>query len=264
MSYNPKKENVSKLNRFLYIQTISKELDAFHKKNVYERYDKAEEEIKDGLYKDILSNRIVYWNTQKEKEVKTIGANPTKELAKTRLDNIRATKDCTPAIFNAMVEYIKMEFEHTMNLGHSEAFIYLNNLEQDSVDLVHPTPLNTFEFKGDLKHFYKQCIEYEVIDSKTSLDSFTMAFDGLDIRDFNEFQFKFKQDNHCVYFFDQLNEKKLINQKYVQNNKVIEKLCNIKNVHSKRENYKNNKKGGEKEGTPKGIDYINELINSLK
>ena len=129
MSYNPKKENVRKLNHLLYMKSITPELEAFHKKNVYERYDKAEEEVKEGLYKDILSNRMVYWLTQKEKEVKTIGANPTKELAKTRLDNIRATKDCTPVIFNAMVEYIKMESEHTMNLGHSESFIYLNNID---------------------------------------------------------------------------------------------------------------------------------------
>jgi hypothetical protein len=158
-----------------------------------------------------------------------------------------------------------MEFEHTMNLGHSEAFIYLNNIEQDSVDLVHPTPINTFEFKGDLKHFYKQCIEYEVIDSETSLDSFKMAFDGGDLRGFDDFVFKFKQDNHCVYFFDQLDKKKFIHQKYVtKRNMVIEILCNIKNVHSKRVNYKDNKKGGEKEGTPQNIDYINKLINSLK
>ena len=187
MSYNPKKENVSKLNRFLYIQTITKELDAFHKKNVYERYDKAEEEIKDGLYKDILSNRIVYWNTQKEKEVKTIGANPTKELAKIRLDNIRATKDCTPAIFNAMVEFIKMEFEHTMNLGHSDAFIYLNSeatiVTPHSKKLINTKPDYTFQYMGDINHFYKQCIEYKVISSATLLDSFKMAFGGGNLKD---------------------------------------------------------------------------------
>ena len=119
---------------------------------------------------------------------------------------------------------------------------------------MHPTPINTFEFKGDLKHFYKQCIEYEVIDSKTSLDSFKMAFDGGDLRGFDDFVFKFKQDNHCVYFFDQLDKKKLINQKYVQNNRIIEHLGNIKNVHALRDNYKNSQKG-----EPINIQYINSI-----
>lgn len=259
MSYIPKKENIIKLNDFVYNTSVTKELQKFHKKSIYEKYDKAEEEIKEGLYKELCSQRIVFWFAQKKIEADTIAKNPTKENAENRMKELKKIKDCTPAIFDAMVEYIKMEFEHLKNLGHTEAYSYLCNIGQDSVDLAHTTPFKTFEFKGDLKHFYKQCIEHKVIDSKTSLDSFQMAFSGDNLRGFDDFVFKFKQDNHCVYFFDQLDEKNLINQKYIQNNKVIEKLCNIKNVHSKRENYKNSKSG-----TPKGIDYINNLINSLK
>ena len=259
MSYTPKKENIIKLNDWVYKTSVTGELQKFHKKNVYERYDKGEEEVKEGLYKELCSQRIVFWYAQRNIEADTIAKNPTKENAENRMRELRKIKDCTPIIFGAMVNYLKDDLEHIKNLGHTEAYSYLCNVLDESNKLVTPTPFETFEFKGDISNFYKQCIEYEVIDNETSLDSFKMAFDGGDLRGFDDFVFKFKQDNHCVYFFDQLNEKNLINYSYVNNNRVIEHLGNINNVHSKRDNYKNSKSG-----TPKGIDYINELINSLK
>ena len=259
MSYTPKKENIIKMNDFIYKTSVTEELQKFHKKNVYERYDKGEEEVKEGLYKELCSQRIVFWYAQRNIESDTIAKNPTKENTENRMKELRKLGDCTPVIFGAMVNYLKDDLEHIKNLGHTEAYSYLCNVLDESNKLVTPTPFETFKFKGDVSNFYKQCIEYEVIDSETSLDSFKIAFDGGDLRGFDDFVFKFKQDNHCVYFFDQLDEKNLINYSYVNNNRVIEHLGNIKNVHSKRDNYKNSKSG-----TPKGIDYINELIKSLK
>ena len=210
---------------------------------------------------DFMLMRILWWKDRVKKEARTISLNPTTNIARTRINNLKKFKDCTPILMDNIIDFIKNTFEHTLNLGHTDAYSYLCNIDEPIFidEFITPTPFETFEFGGDINHFFKQCVECKVIDSKTSLDSFKMAFNGNDLRGFNDFVFKFKQHNHCVYFFDQLNNKKLINYKFVQNNRIIEHLGNIKNVHSKRENYLNTKIG-----TPKSIEYINDLINSLK
>ena len=252
------KPNKLELNKILWDELTISITDYF---NTRYANTKISDKAKNDLIKGGVSDAVVYWNLQANKEAKTIGRNPKKEIAKKRLNILRQRSDSNEIIIKAVANYIAMEFEHYMNLGHTDAYAYLCDIDEPILidEFITPTPFETFKFKGDISNFYKQCIEYEVIDSKTSLDSFKIAFNGNDLRGFNDFVFKFKQHNHCVYFFDQLNNKKLINYKFVQNNRIIEHLGNIKNVHSKRDNYKNSKLG-----TPKGIDYINELIKSLK
>ena len=252
------KPNKLELNKILWDELTISIRDYF---NTRYANTKISDKAKNDLIKGGVSNAVVYWNLQANKEAKTIGRNPKKEIAKKRLNILRQRSDSNERIIKAVANYIAMEFEHYMNLGHTDAYAYLCDIDEPILidEFITPTPFETFEFSGDINHLFKQCIEYKVIDSKTSLDSFKMAFNGNDLRGFNDFVFKFKQHNHCVYFFDQLNNKKLINYKFVQNNRIIEHLGNIKNVHSKRDNYKNSKSG-----TPKGIEYINDLINSLK
>ena len=252
------KPNKLELNKILWDELTISIRDYF---NTRYANTKISDKAKNDLIKGGVSDAVVYWNLQANKEAKTIGRNPKKEIAKKRLNILRQRSDSNERIIKAVANYIAMEFEHYMNLGHTDAYAYLCDIDEPILidEFITPTPFKTFEFSGDINHLFKQCIEYKVIDSKTSLDSFKMAFNGNDLRGFNDFVFKFKQHNHCVYFFDQLNNKKLINYKFVQNNRIIEHLGNIKNVHSKRENYLNTKIG-----TPKGIEYINDLINSLK
>jgi hypothetical protein len=69
-----------------------------------------------------------------------------------------------------------------MNLGHSEAFIYLCDLQKEEKP-TEPTHYKTFKYKGDLEEFYSKCMEYKVIDSETSLESFKIAFGGVETRD---------------------------------------------------------------------------------
>jgi len=252
------KPNKLELNKILWDELTISIRDYF---NTRYANTKISDKAKNDLIKGGVSDAVVYWNLQANKEAKTIGRNPKKEIAKKRLNILRQRSDSNERIIKAVANYIAMEFEHYMNLGHTDAYAYLCDIDEPILidEFITPTPFETFEFSGDINHLFKQCIEYKLIDSKTSLDSFKMAFNGNDLRGFNDFVFKFKQHNHCVYFFDQLNNKKLINYKFVQNNRIIEHLGNIKNVHSKRENYLNTKIG-----TPKGIEYINDLINSLK
>ena len=252
------KPNKLELNKILWDELTISIRDYF---NTRYANTKVSDKAKNDLIKGGVSDAVVYWNLQANKEAKTIGRNPKKEIAKKRLNILRQRSDSNEIIIKAVANYIAMEFEHYMNLGHTDAYAYLCDIDEPILidEFITPTPFETFEFSGDINHLFKQCIEYKLIDSKTSLDSFKMAFNGNDLRGFNDFVFKFKQHNHCVYFFDQLNNKKLINYKFVQNNRIIEHLGNIKNVHSKRENYLNTKIG-----TPKGIEYINDLINSLK
>ena len=260
-----KKENIAWNIKWIYKTSVFGELEKFHRKNVYERYAPATEEIKKQTFDHLYTERMDWWNKQAKIEERTIAKNPTEKIAQTRMEQLNKQPDCTPIVFEAMVNYLKNQFEHILNLGHTEAYSFLCNIFEPTFlpvlteEFITPTPYETFDYKGDIKHFYNCCLQCEVIDSKTSLNSFKMAFNGNDLSWFDDFVFKFKQHNHCVYFFDQLNNKKLINYKFVQNNRIIEHLGNIKNVHSKRDNYKNSKSG-----TPKGIEYINDLINSLK
>ena len=72
---------------------------------------------------------------------------------------------------------LKDDLEHIKNLGHTEAFIYLCDLQKEEKP-TKPTHYKTFKYKGDLEVFYKNCLAYNVIDDKTSLDSFKMAYNG--------------------------------------------------------------------------------------
>ncbi len=177
MNYTPKKENITKMNKFIVIGILDKELKGFHRKNVYERYANAEEEIKEGLYNQLVSDRLVFWSQQAGTESRTIARTPTRDLAKVRLNNLKEIKDCTPVMFDAIVSYIKAEFEYIMNLGHSEAFVYLCDLQKEEKPTKSLT-YKTFNYRGDIEVFYKNCLAYNVINDKTSLDSFKMAYNG--------------------------------------------------------------------------------------
>ena len=173
----PKKENITKMNKFIVIGILDKELKDFHRKNINERYSEAEDEFKEDMWKNLVSNRLVFWSQQAGTEARTIAQTPTRDLARTRINNLKEMADCTPVILEAIVNYIKAEFEHIMNLGHSEAFIYLCDLQKEEKP-TEPTHYKTFKYKGDLEVFYKNCLAYNVIDDKTSLDSFKMAYNG--------------------------------------------------------------------------------------
>lgn len=173
----PKKENITKMNKFYVIGILDKELKEFHRKNIEEKYPNAENEAKEDMWKNLANNRLVFWSQQAGTEARTIAQTPTRDLARVRINNLKEIKDCTPVILDAIVSYIKAEFEHIMNLGHSEAFVYLCDLKTEE-KLTEPTQYKTFKYRGDLEVFYKNCLAYNVIDNKTSLDSFKMAYNG--------------------------------------------------------------------------------------
>ena len=177
MNYTPKKENITKMNKFIVIGILDKELKDFHRKNIEEKYPNAENEAKEDMWKNLVSNRLVFWSQQAGTEARTIAQTPTRDLARVRINNLKEIKDCTPVILDAVVSYIKAEFEHIMNLGHSEAFVYLCDLQKEEKPTKSIT-YKTFDYRGDIEVFYKNCLAYNVIDDKTSLDSFKMAYNG--------------------------------------------------------------------------------------
>ena len=173
----PKKENITKMNKFYVIGILDKELKDFHRKNIEEKYPNAENEAKEDMWKNLVSNRLVFWSQQAGTEARTIAQTPTRDLARVRINNLKEIKDCTPVILDAVVSYIKAEFEHIMNLGHSEAFVYLCDLQKEEKPTKSIT-YKTFDYRGDIEVFYMNCLAYNVIDDKTSLDSFKMAYNG--------------------------------------------------------------------------------------
>jgi len=163
------------INKSLLSLVFSDELKEFYINHINEKYPKMENDLAKNMIGNLYTTRLVYWNQQVTKELKIIGSNPTKELTQVRLKNIKKNKDCTDKMYYAIIDYLKAEFEHNMNLGNTDAYIYLSNMK---VKNINPITFNTFKFKGDLKRFYKQCVEYKVINKETKLDSFKMAYNG--------------------------------------------------------------------------------------
>ena len=241
---------------------------------VNKRY--ANTKISDKAKKDLIQNTflnaIVYWNLQANKEAKTIRANPTMELAKTRLNNLRKRSDATDLIICAVADYIAKQFEHSMNLGHSDAFIYLNSeatiLTPPSLKLINPTPCFSFQYTGDINHFYSQCISMKVIDSITSLDGFKIAFEGCDYRGEEPLKWTTTQKNHIVYLFDLLLEKKLVHKHIEKDEEFIQinPDVTIGVLMGKTNNQVSKIRASWKQyggTTPSKAEYIENLIASL-
>ncbi|MDA1019256.1 MAG: hypothetical protein O2790_03495, partial [Bacteroidetes bacterium] len=76
------KPNKLELNKILWDELTISIRDYF---NTRYANTKISDKAKNDLIKGGVSNALVYWNLQANKEAKTIGANPTMELAKTRL-----------------------------------------------------------------------------------------------------------------------------------------------------------------------------------
>ena len=258
-----------KLNKILW-----DELNVSIRDYVNTRY--ANTKINDKVKKDLIENTFldafIYWKLQANKEAKTIRANPTMELAKTRLDNLRKRSDATDLIICAVADYIAKEFEHSMNLGHTDAFIYLNSeatiVTPPSIKLINPTPYYGFQYRGDINHFYNQCIEYKVIDSATLLDVFKMAFEGYDYRGYEPLKWTTTQKNHIVYLFDLLLEKKLIH-KHIEKDEEFVQInpdVSIGALMGKTNNQVSKIRASWKQygrTTPSKAEYIENLIASL-
>ena len=252
---------------------LSDELNISIREFVNKRYanTKISDKAKKDLIQNIYLNAIVYWNLQANKEAKTIGANPTMELAKTRLNNLRKRSDATDLIICAVADYIAKQFEHSMNLGHSNAFIYLNSeatiLTPPSLKLINPAPCYSFQYTGYINRFYSQCISMKVIDSTTSLDSFKMAFEGCDYGGKEPLKWTTTQKNHIVYLFDLLLEKKLIH-KHIEKDEEFVQInpdVSIGALMGKTNNQVSKIRASWKQygGTPSKADYIENLVASL-
>jgi len=250
------------------------ELNVSVRESINTRYAKTK--INDKVKKDLIENTffdaVVYWNLQATKEIKTIGANPTMELAKTRLDNLRKRSDATDLIICAVADFIVKHFEHSMNLGHTDAFVYLNSeatiVTPPSIKLINPAPCYGFQYRGDIKHFYNQCIEHKVIDSTTSLDGFKIAFEGCDYRGEEPLKWTTTQKNHIVYLFDLLLEKKLVHKHIEKDEEFIQinPDVTIGVLMGKTNNQVSKIRASWKQyggTTPSKAEYIENLIASL-
>ena len=158
-----------------------------------------------------------------------------------------------------------------MNLGHSDAFIYLNSeatiLTPPSLKLINPIPYFSFQYTGDINHFYSQCISMKVIDSTTSLDSFKMAFEGCDYGGKEPLKWTTTQKNHIVYLFDLLLEKKLIHT-HIEKDDVFIKIhpnVTIGALMGKTNNQVDKIRGSWQtyRDAPSNAEYIENLIATL-
>ena len=154
-----------KLHRITLNNILWDELNISVREYFNTRYanTKISDKAKKDLIKGGVSDAIVYWNQQATKEAKTIGRNPKKEVAEKRLNKLRQRSDSNERIIKAVADYIVMEFEHYMDLGHTDAFVYLISeftiITAPSLKTINPSNCYSFLYRGDLNHFYNQCIE---------------------------------------------------------------------------------------------------------
>ena len=88
-----KKENNPKLNKFIIIGILEKELNEFYIDHINKKYADLEDHIKNDMISDLYTKRLVFWSQQPLVEAKTIGLNPTIDIARTRMDNLKKLKD---------------------------------------------------------------------------------------------------------------------------------------------------------------------------
>ena len=255
-----------KLHKIILNNILWEELNISVREYFNSRY--ANTKISDKAKKDLIkvgvSNAIVYWNQQATKEAKTIGRNPKKEVAEKRLNKLRQRSDSNERIIKAVADYIAMEFEHYMDLGHTDAFVYLIS---ESTIISAPSTCYSFLYRGDLNYFYNQCIVFNVIHPKTSIDSFKTAFEGCDYKGEKPLKWITKQKNHIVYLFDLLLEKKLIHNHIEKDDSYIKINHNVSiGALMGKTNIQVGKIRASWEqftSKPSGADYIENLVDSL-
>ncbi len=232
---------------------------------------KISDKAKKDLIKSGISDAVVYWSQQATKEAVTIGRNPKKEIAEKRLNKLRQRSDSSERIIKAVADYIAMEFEHYMNLGHTDAFVYLISeftiITAPLLKKITPSNCYSFLYRGDLNHFYNQCIDFRVIHPKTSIDSFKTAFEGCDYKGEEPLKWITKQKNHIVYLFDLLLEKKLIHNHIEKDDSYIKINHNVSiGALMGETNIQVGKIRASWEqftSKPSRADYIEKLVNSL-
>ena len=255
-----------KLHRITLNNILWDELNISVREYFNTRY--ANTKISDKAKKDLINggvtDAIVYWNQQVTKEAETIGRNPKKEIAEKRLNKLRQRSDSNERIIKAVADYIAMEFEHYMDLGHTDAFVYLIS---ESTIISAPSTCYSFLYRGDLNYFYNQCIDFRVIHPKTSIDSFKTAFEGCDYKGEEPLKWITKQKNHIVYLFDLLLKKNLIHNHIEKDDRYIEINHNVSigalmgetniQVGKIRASWK------QYTSKPSRADYIEKLVDSL-
>ena len=93
------KPNKLELNKILWDELTISITDYF---NTRYANTKISDKAKNDLIKRGVSDAVVYWNLQANKEAKTIGRNPKKEIAKKRLNILRQRSDSNEIIIKAI------------------------------------------------------------------------------------------------------------------------------------------------------------------
>ena len=177
-----KKQYFKQRQDMMYYKSLLTEIVWFYR-NGDNEYTIAEWKKVMDKKKELIGVRIEYWHNKKNTELNYIKDNPTKECAKIRMEIIKKEVDCSPKLYAHFKQYIIAMLDSYYNLGNSEAFLYLYNFKESEDKTIEKTPYTTFKYKGDLEEFYSKCMEYKVIDSETSLESFKIAFGGVETRD---------------------------------------------------------------------------------
>lgn len=231
--------------------------------NELSKYNKQIKDLEDSNSKTL--NDIMFYKKGLQEALLNISKNPSKENTAARIKKLNNFSKSNEPVKRAINYYLTEQLS-LKGLGHTDAWIYLSNKSRTNLSKNEPIEEYSFELKRiPIKRLYEVFINSQVINPKTELTAIEMAFNGSTISSIEEVEFTLKQKNHIVYLFDELNNRKLINYKYVNNNKLIALISGISNISSQRDNYQNNKNISSllSKGKPRHSKIIDEIVDTL-
>jgi hypothetical protein len=231
--------------------------------NELSKYNKQIKDLEDSNSKTL--NDIMFYKKGLQEALLNISKNPSKENTAARINKLNNFSKSNEPVKRAMNYYLTEQLS-LKGLGHTDAWIYLSNKSHTNLLKNEPIEEYSFELKHiPIKRLYEVFINSQVINPKTDLKAIETAFNGSPISSIEEVEFTLKQKNHIVYLFDELNNRKLINYKYVNNNKLIALISGISNISSQRDNYQNNKSISSllSKGKPRHSKIIDEIVDTL-
>lgn len=252
-------ELMNEMQEAIYIEDSRNE---FFKRFVDGKINETEEEYYEREYYNTNQLEIIVSEVIKylDKELAIISRNPIKELAERKIIAIKErVYGNNKRALRAMVYYLKVNLEDILDLGHTFAWIYIDeyyehlNININKANEIKKT--HTFKWlKGDIDRLYNQLISYNLLSKNTSFEEFKNSFSGCEISKANPVQF-IANNSSVTYLIEELNKKGFItNVPEI----VKKKILNIKQYRQTKNSlkYKDVKKQSE-------IDTIISVIKAM-
>lgn len=196
--------------------------------------------------------------------IEQLAKNSSKELIERKIIHLTNTYKDYPNCLKDCVSYLHncIEDKHLANLGHTEAWIWLDkklealkrkkSIKKTSTE-EPKTPL--FDDKADIEYLYKGLLNRGYIEEDYKLTDFKNCFIGKPIKEINPIQFTNElPETSKIYLFGELWNQKIIIGTQIQ----------VANLLSIEYNYFKSQKSLLKNSKVTHLDELNRILRSIK